>query len=192
MSLAQVHASEAQAVAASVEPERDLIERAKHDPEAFGLLYQRNYPMLVDHVFRRTGDMHATEDLVGDVFLIAIQSLRGYRPRGVPIRFWLLRIATNVVNRWARRRRRRTAVSLEPGQLANGTVSSTHGQVDSEHVQRAMLSLPPRFQAVLSLHHLEGLSVKETAEVLGCREGTVRSRLTRARDALRERLNRRR
>ena len=192
MSLAQVHASVAQAATASLEPERDLIERAKGDPEAFGVLYKRHYPMLVDYVFRRTGDVHATEDLVSDVFLIVIRSLSGYRARGVPLRFWLLRIATNVVNRWARRRRRRMPVPLEPGQLADRTVSSTHGQADSEHVQRAMLSLPPRYQAVLSLYHLEGLSVKETAAVLGCREGTVRSRLTRAREALREKLNRRR
>ena len=192
MSLAQVHASVAGAATASLEPERDLIKRAKRDPKAFGVLYQQHYPMLVDYVFRRTGDIHATEDLVSDVFLIVIRSLSGYRARGVPLRFWLLRIATNVVNRWARRRRRRMFVSLEPGQLADRTVSSTRGQADGEHVQRAMLSLPPRYQAVLSLYHLEGLSVKETAAVLGCREGTVRSRLTRAREALREKLNRRR
>ena len=52
--------------------------------------------------------------------------------------------------------------------------------------------LPPKYQAVLSLHYLEGLAVKEVAAVLGCRMGTVKSRLSRGRQALRERLNGRR
>ena len=192
MSLANVQAHIGTAEEAAMEHERDLIERAKRDPDAFATLYQRHVPVLLDYVFRRTGDVHATEDLVADVFLIVLRSLSGYRYRGVPLRFWLLRIATNVVNRWARQQRRRICAPLEAEQLVDQTVSSTPGQVDEEHVRRALLSLPPRYQAVLSLYHLEGFSVKETAAVIGCREGTVRSRLARARDALRRKLNERR
>ena len=187
---AQMYLGEAEAV--SLVPEDDLIERAKRDPDAFGVLYQRHYRMLANYVYRRTGDMHATEDLVADAFLIVMRSLPGYRCRGVPLRFWLLRIATNVVNRWARQQRRRKTLPLEAEEIAGRTVSSTYEGADSEHVQRALLSLPPRYQAVLSLYHVEGLSVKETAAVMGCREGTVRSRLARARDALRRQLSERR
>ncbi|MHC4088826.1 MAG: RNA polymerase sigma factor [Planctomycetota bacterium] len=192
MSLANAPAHMGTAEGASIGHERDLIERAKRDPDAFATLYQRHRPMLLDYVFRRTGDLHATEDLVADVFLIVLRSLSGYRYRGVPLRFWLLRIATNVVNRWARHRGRRLGPLPEAQQLADPTVSATPGQVDQQRVQRALLSLSPRYQAVLSLYHLEGLSVKETAAVMGCREGTVRSRLARARDALRGKLNGRR
>ena len=102
MSLANVQAHIGTAEGAATEHECDLIERAKRDPDAFAALYQRHLPMLLDHVFRRTGDVHATEDLVADAFLIVLRSLSAYRYRGVPLRFWLLRIATNVVNRWAR------------------------------------------------------------------------------------------
>ncbi len=63
--------------------------------------------------------------------------------------------------------------------------------VDLEQTQRALLSIAPKYQAVLSLHYLEGLPVKDVALVLGCREGTVKSRLARARDALRAELARR-
>jgi len=191
MSVACVQAGMGEAEAISSDLEHELIERAKHDPEAFGVLYQRYLPVLSNYVFRRTGDVHTTEDLVADVFLIVMRTLPGYRYRGVPLRFWLLRIATNVVNRWARRQRRRTAVPLNDD-LCGETVSPTGDGIDGEHVMRALLSLPPRYQAVLSLHHLEGLSVPETAAVIGCREGTVRSRLARARDALRKALNERR
>ena len=190
MSLIQAQAVTGEAKAAPLECERDLVERAKRDPKAFGALYERYRPTLVNYVYRRTGNVHATEDLVADTFLIVMRSLRGYRYRGVPFRFWLVRIATNVVNRWARRKRRRLLASLETGDhVASKTVCAMRGQVDNGYVLHALLSLPPRYQAVLSLHHWEGLSDKETATVSGCREGTVRSRLARARDALRKKLN---
>ncbi len=192
MSLAHSQPYTGGAQTASPEPESELIERAKRDPQAFGVLYERYHPMLLDHVYRRTGDVHATEDLVADVFVIVMRSLPGYRYRGVPLRFWILRIATNAVNRWARRKRRGAVATLDAEQLADVAEPPAAGEVRDGRFGQALLTLPPRYQAVLSLYHLEGLSVKETAAVLRCREGTVRSRLTRARQALREKLNGRR
>ena len=194
MTLAHVHAYEDGARAASLESEGDLIERAKRDPESFGALYQRYCPMLLNYVHRRTGDAHVTEDLVADAFVIAMRSLPGYRYRGIPLRSWLLRIATNVVNRWARRQRRRACAALDVGRAVDSDGRSTPVEARDEHneLQRALLTLPPRYQTVLSLYYMEGLSVKETAAIIGCREGTVRSRLARARDALREQLKERR
>jgi len=180
--------SEAQA--AALEHERELIERAQREREAFAALYRQYCPMLLDYVYRRTGDVHVTEDLVADTFLIVLRSLASYRPRGVPFRYWLLRIATNVVNRWARRHRKRGQALLAADLTAADCGSSRLG--GQEQLQLALLTLPPRYQAVLALHHLEELSVRETAAILRCREGTVRSRLARARDALRTQLTQRR
>jgi RNA polymerase sigma-70 factor, ECF subfamily len=175
----------------SADDERDLVERAKQDRQAFALLYRRYYRMLSTHVYRRTGDVHATEDLVSDVFLTALRTLPRFRYRGVPVRFWFLRIATNAVNRWARRQRRREAATLPlmRPEIADAADASSPGPIDAGRAQQAMLSIAPKHQAVLSLHYLEGLSVKDAAIVIGCREGTVKSRLARARNALRERLD---
>ena len=192
MTIAHIQTYDGGPQAASLECERDLIERAKRDPEQFGALYRQYCPMLLNYVHRRTGDVHTTEDLVADVFVIAMRSLPGFRYRGIPLRSWLLRIATNTVNRWARRQRRRVCSALDADGLADPCERSTPGDAPDEHLQRALLTLPPRYQAVLSLYHMEGLSVKETAAVIGCREGTVRSRLARARDALRNQLKGRR
>ena len=190
MSLAYARADMTEAQATAAKHERELIERAKREREAFAALYQQYRPLLLDYVYRRTGDVHVTEDLVADTFLIVLQSLAGYRSRGVPLRFWLLRIATNVVNRWARRNRKRMMASLAADFETEDLGSSHAGR--QEQLLQTLLTLPPRYQAVLALHHLEELSVKETAAILGCRAGTVRSRLARARDALRTQLTQRR
>ncbi len=194
MSLAQTQACPGDVGLTSVEPERDLVERAKHDRAAFGVLYRQHYRMLSNHVYRRTGNVHATEDIVADVFLTALRMLPRYRYRGVPVRFWLLRIATNAVNHWARRRKRRGAEVLDADRLVdpNAAEPGSRGRIDLEQARCALLSLSPKYQAVLSLYYFEGLAVKEVADIIGCREGTVKSRLARARDALREKLNSRR
>lgn len=173
--------------------ERDLVLRAQRDRVAFAELYRRHYRPLCSYVFRRTGDVHATEDLVSDVFVTALRTLPRFRYRGVPVRFWLLRIATNAVNRWARRRRNRSTACLDVDPPADvDTAVSICGAAEVERAQHALLTLSPKLQSVLSLHYFEELSVKEVAAVLGCRVGTVKSRLARARDALRAALNGRR
>lgn len=86
--------------------ERDLIDRGRHDPEAFGELYRIHHAAIMRYLCRRTGDQHLGEDLAGEVFLSAWRGLGRYRHTGAPFRAWLLRIATNAANQWARRRRR--------------------------------------------------------------------------------------
>lgn len=192
MSQAQLRVTMNEHELSRADDERDLVEQAQRDRAAFGVLYRRHVRDVSGHVLRRTGDVHTTEDLVSDVFLTALRTLPRYRYRGVPFRFWLLRIATNAVNRWARRQRR--VVASQPiAALEESAVSSaTDGAIDAERAQRALLSLSPKHQAVLSLHYLEGLALDEVAAVIGCRVGTVKSRLARARAALRAALNRRR
>jgi RNA polymerase sigma-70 factor (ECF subfamily) len=166
-----------------------LIERARRDPEAFAVLYRRYYDGIASYVFHRLGDPHTTEDVVSDVFLAAIGALRRFQYRGVPLKAWLYRIATNAVNRRLKRNPRRpreTPLEEEPA------IGAAADDRDGEAARAAMLSLSPKFQTVLSLHYLEGMSVEEAASVIGCRVGTVKSRLSRARNALRQELLRRR
>lgn len=190
MSTVQMPLTGRQADWTALEDEAALVQRAKHDRQAFSALYRRHYGPVSVYVFRRTGDRHATEDLVSDVFLTALRTLPRFRYRGIPVRYWLLRIATNAVNRWARRQRRRNETTPPPecNPDSDATATPTPGQIDRRRARRALGMLSPKHQAVLALHYLEGLPVKEVAVVLGCRVGTVKSRLARARDALRHRL----
>jgi RNA polymerase sigma-70 factor (ECF subfamily) len=141
------------------------------------------------------GDPHAAEDLASDVFLSALTALPRFRHRSVPVRAWLYRIATNGANRWARRRRRQAVRDWEAVSAAvrsAGLAPASEPAVTSDMARSAMLTLKPRHQTVLTLHYLEGLSIEQIGLALGCSEGTVKSRLARGRDALRERLKERR
>jgi RNA polymerase sigma-70 factor (ECF subfamily) len=164
------------------EAERRLIEAAKRDPHALSQLYRQHYHAISQHVLRRVGRTTIAEDLVADVFLAMVRYLPRYRVGPTPFRAWLFRMATNRVNRWARWQRRRACRKLHdvPGP------APVHDRAQqAEHVRSALLALPLRFQSVLSLHYLDEMSIHDIAQVLGCPEGTVKSRLSRGRDLLR-------
>lgn len=157
-----------------------LIERAKTDRRAFAPLYLAHYGAILGHIFRRVGDTHASQDIAAETFIRAMNRIGTYKDRGLSFRHWLLRIATNEVNRHLERERRRRgreqAVARD-----TGSVSEQSDHETAEHVSRALKSLSVEHQAVLALHYFEGLCVEEMSRVLGTRAGTVKSRLSRAR-----------
>jgi RNA polymerase sigma-70 factor (ECF subfamily) len=174
-----------------LDAEIELIEQARTDPRAFGRLYREHYVPIVGYLYRRTGDRHEAEDLAGAVFLAAWRALPRYRIGRAPFRSWLYRIATNAANRWARRQQRRRALLGSAREKWIERDGRTDHADDAEEALRALHTLTPAHQAVLCLHHVEGLSVEVLADVLGCRPGTVKSRLSRARTAYRRELQRR-
>jgi RNA polymerase sigma-70 factor (ECF subfamily) len=188
--LASLTAAKVEPVAA-VPDERLLVAEAQRDPAAVARLYRLHGAAIHGYVLRRVGNSHDADDLTAEVFLSMVRALPRFRWRGVPFRAWLYRLATNEVNRWARRRRRSALrqVSQETfEQLAVAGEAGSHHDV--EFLQAALLSLPPRYQSALSLYYLDEMTVAEVAQVLGRREGTVKSRLSRGRESLRALLQR--
>jgi RNA polymerase sigma-70 factor (ECF subfamily) len=160
--------------------------------------YQRSIYNLVFHMVRNEAD---AADLTQDVFVRVWKSL----PRlEAPEAFasWLYRVATNLSRNWIRDHTRVRQESLdqpfsgdeeEGGQreIADsradpGITSQT--QATREAVQQAIQGLSPDHRMVVTLHHLEERPVEEIAEIMGCSVGTVKSRLSRARDHLRRKL----
>ena len=172
--------------------EADLIERAKRDRGAFATLYRTHYAAVAGYVRRRTGDVHATDDLVAETFLAALRGLPRYRWRGVPLRAWLLRIATHEVNRWVRRRGRQPVHLMEAADVSAPGTADAESARTANMVRQALLQLHVHHQTVLALHYLEGLSLPDVAAVTGWRLGTVKSRFARARTALQAQLTPRR
>jgi len=160
--------------------EATLVELAKTDPDAFGLLYERYVDKIYHYVYYRTGNQHDAEDLTARVFIQAMKHLPRFVQRGAPFSSWLYRIAHNLVANWHRDRSRRQVVSLD--RLA--TVGDQEAEVPLQRVaqgerQVALLAairrLPAERQALLILKFVEHLPNAEIGQIMGRSEGAIKS-----------------
>lgn len=140
--------------------------------------------------YRLSGNQHDAEDLTQETFIRVFRSLQDYRPG--TFEGWLHRITTNLFLDMVRRRGRIRMEALPEDMLARvPSDDATPEQVyhDSRlapDLQAALDSLQPEFRAAVVLCDIEGLSYEEIGATLGVKLGTVRSRIHRGRQALRD------
>jgi len=175
-----------------VTEEERLVEKAKRDPAAFGLLYERYVDQIYTYIFYRTGNHHDAEDLTARTFYQALGHIRHYSNRGRPFSAWLYRIAHNLVANWHRDRTRRPTVSLDDPSAAvrhkAGADSLAEAQDDAEALRRAISRLAPERQELLVLKFGEGLSNAAIGKVMGRSESAIKSLYHRTLMALRDEL----
>jgi RNA polymerase sigma factor (sigma-70 family) len=171
--------------------ETELVELAKKgDQGAYGRLVQAHQHIAFRTAFLITRDAADAEDAAQDGFVKAYYALSRFR-RGAPFRPWLLQIVANE----ARNRRRsagrrahlalRAAADAPPGEAAPSPEGALLGAEQRETLLQAVNGLREEDQLVISCRYFLELSEEETAQVLGWRRGTVKSRLSRALERLR-------
>jgi RNA polymerase sigma-70 factor (ECF subfamily) len=139
-----------------------------------------------------TRDDHDAEDVVQTAYLRALKFASGFH--GANVRAWLLAIVRNAGYTWLEQRRSRGATTPfdEEVHAAGSDAADPEGQLLRQDrvqaVRRAVEELPPDLREVVVLRELEGLSYKEIAAIAEIPLGTVMSRLSRARERLRESL----
>ena len=162
------------------------------DRDAFGLLVDRYQDPLVGYLARLIGCRQRAEDLAQDAFLALYQHADRYVEQG-RLQGLLYRIATNRLRSQERRARRwRLLEPVLAPRNGHGAEPAAPQRVLADEAQRelaaALAELPLTFRVPLVLHEIEGWPYAEVARWLGCREGTVKSRIHRGRLRLRERL----
>ena len=158
---------------------------AQGEPSALEALYHLYGGRVLSYLRGQLADEGLAEEVVQDVFLAAWHASAAFRGES-KVLTWLLTIAHNrAIN--ARRRKRATLVALEP-RLA-GTADSAVGVGSRLDMNAALSRLPDVQRAALELVFYHGLSVVEAAAVLDGPEGTVKSRLHRAKATLRKLLD---
>ena len=170
------------------------------DAEAFGTLFGRHRDRLWAVALRTTGDPEDAADALQDAMVAAFRRADSFRGEAA-VTTWLHRIVVNACLDRLRRRKVRLVDPLPDDLDRQGPAASAGSQlgpaavldpadlaVDGERraaVLAALDTLPPDQKAALVLVDMEGYSVEETARILGCAPGTVKSRCSRGRARLR-------
>jgi RNA polymerase sigma-70 factor (ECF subfamily) len=170
----------------------ELVQQAKDNQEAFGVLYERYVHKIYNYVYYRTGNHQDAEDLTAMVFYRALGHIQNYRERGVPFQAWLYRIAHNLVANWHRDRGRRKIIALEDYIGYDPDENSPHDETESAEEQSILLetirTLPEERQQLLILKFIERLPNAEIGQIMGRTEGAIKSLYHRTLSALRDEL----
>jgi RNA polymerase sigma-70 factor (ECF subfamily) len=165
----------------------DLVTAAQEgDRDAFGELYRRYRGPVFDFVASCVGAGLA-EDITSEVFCRALQAISSVTYQGRDIGAWLRTIARNLVRDHLKSAcHRRVVVSTSENEwltdswVSPGVEEDVVRRETVEEVRARIARLPRPYQKYITLRYLGGFSVRETARVLGHREGTVKSGTSRA------------
>jgi len=183
-------------------PDGRLLELCRSgDAHAFARLVALHEGMVFNLAARLLGDPEEARDASQEVFLQVFRTLARFEGRS-SLRTWIFRIVVNQCRnrqRWWRRRRKDRCCPIEdltPAQEARlpagaqgeSPYESARRGEEARQVQAALLRLSFDHRAILLLREVQGLSCEQVAATLRVPEGTVKSRLARAREALRREL----
>ena len=184
--------------------EAEFIERLKRgEAAAFEELVAERSGEIYGLLFRLTENSEEARDLTQETFLRAFQSITGFRGEA-DLRTWIYRIAINQARnrwRWWRRRSRDTTVSLDAthgqsGQTVGATLAESSENPEQQTLaherevalRSALQKLGRAYRETVILRDIEGFTYEEIATTLAINVGTVKSRLARGRQELRQKL----
>lgn len=186
----------------SIHDDSELISKSKlGDTDAFGQLVDRYQQKVYNIAFRMTNSHEDALDLAQESFLRVYRALASYKGESA-FSTWVFRIASNVCLDEMRKKKRQPRIALstdslvagEEGdyaiEIASGEASNPEQRLLQAEMRReitqALNTLSEEHRVVLVLRDIEGYSYEEIADMLGVNIGTIKSRLNRARLALRE------
>ena len=181
--------------------EIDLLNSIKDDPDKFSELFKLYYKPIFGYILRRTGDFDDTADIASETFFKAFRHINNFSYKGISVKAWLYRIATNEVNMYFRHKQKHNSVferfDFENKSMFNNFLHEDKKELEIEfhkHSQFLVVldrlkTLPIKYQEVISLRYFEGKDNKEIVEILNINEGTLKSLLSRGLEKLREKCN---
>ena len=177
-----------------------LLRRAQRgDPEAFGELMEPLEQLVWRVCWHYTGNREAAEDCGQEAMIRIWRNLGNYRGE-CALESWVYRIAANCCMDWLRKKKRDKSVSMEPlreqgfdpADPAPGTEEQVVAKDERQRLREAIALLPEEQREALIMTQLERIPYEEAAKALGVSEGTVKSRVNRAKARLKEILSKER
>lgn len=158
--------------------EKELVTKAKEgNKHAMNILLQDNYKALFGFTLKMTANMHLTEDIVQEVCLKAVININRFKGDS-KFQSWLISIAINYYKDLLRKNKKIQYV--ESDELYNLTVDNRENileRLEIEEVLKELNKLPYEKRISFILKHYYGYTYEEIAKVLGCSEGTIKSRI---------------
>jgi RNA polymerase sigma-70 factor (ECF subfamily) len=163
----------------------DLVERAQDgETEAFGRLYDHYSDTVYRYIYYRVGSKATAEDLTSETFLRALRRIGTFTWQGRDFGAWLVTIARNLVADHFKSSRFRLEVTtgemLDANEVERSPEDSVLESLSNEALLTAVRKLNPQQQECVTLRFLQGLSVAETARVMGKNEGAIKTLQYRA------------
>lgn len=167
-----------------------LVNQAKQDANAFGVLYERYVERIYAYIYNRVHNVQEAEDLTARTFYRALAKLDTYEDRGLPFSAWLYRIAHNLVANYHRDHSRRQFVPLDlislPGRRQSEPEEVIDRQEEHETLWEAIERLPAERRDLLIYKFGNRLSNLEIGELMDKSEGAIKSLYFRTLAALRK------
>lgn len=180
--------------------EKQLMERVKaKDIAAFDILYNRYKSRILNYIYRFLGNFHMAEEVAQEAFVKFYTRAYIYDAGKAAVSTWFYRIAANMAKNRLRYEKIRRGASLdEPLIIDENAVSIFEAVPDrqqgadlllrqqevSQAIQKALDCLAPKYREAFILCDMQDMPYNEAAEILGCPEGSVASRLNRAREKM--------
>jgi RNA polymerase sigma-70 factor (ECF subfamily) len=156
-----------------------LVELARNgDSEAFGQLYDHYHSSVYRFLYYRVGSVPLAEDLTAETFFRALRSMSSFRWQGKDFGAWLMTIARNLATDHFKAGRTRLEMATEDmgvhDDATEGPETAVLASLTNELLLKALVELPSEQKDCLIMRFLQGMSIAETAEVLGRSEGAVK------------------
>ncbi len=170
------------------EVNKGQVEASRHHEATLAGLYEEYYIKIARYAFVHIGNRTEAEDLAGEVFLRALDSLKLYKERGIPMQAWLFRIAHNLMVDHLRERAKHKTVPIDTLQIESDMSPATIAEknIEFERVTRAMEQLTPAQKEVIGLRFFGGLTSQEVGQILNKSDGAVREMQRAAIESLRK------
>ncbi|MCX8093118.1 MAG: RNA polymerase sigma factor [Candidatus Goldbacteria bacterium] len=181
--------------------EKQLVKEAMKNSDAFDKLFEIYYPKILRYVIFRTGNVEIGRDIAAETFYKAFKNLWKFRWIGTTFSAWLYRIAGNLVIDYFRGKKTETMFiektlkqikitrPLSARDIENEIIENQEKleeNRDYEEIKQQLFKLPVLYQEVLVLKYIEGYKIQEICEILGKKEGTVKSLISRGIELLKK------
>jgi RNA polymerase sigma-70 factor (ECF subfamily) len=183
-----------------INEEKEIIGKINENPRLFGVFFDAYYQTIYKYILKRIADPTIAQDIASETFLKAMQHIHQFKWQGISICHWFYKIASNELRMYFRRNKYRSeslenlreSIGFEPennqGLMEEIVEIQTAVERKNEFLeaQKILARLPVKYQEVITLRFMEEKKIKEISFILGKREGTIKSLLSRGLDKLRQ------